>query len=555
MRLSGRIYAPRALLRIPATALALVLAAVFAACGNYYRPVAQPIEGAQPSPGAAHTVISINTDGVASNYSGNGSATNIDVSGDSIQGNLTVGLVPTHAALTPDGTKLYVANSADDTVTANTTSSPATVAATVQLPVSAFASIASVTGDGATATYTYTGGTGIFSAGDTVFITGCATVGFDGVYVVTAASGNSFSVANPTSGADNPEFAGAQAKTPNAVFVGTADDSNVYVVGYATNSVYAIGTSSNAVNTVVPVGTHPVALAQLPNQQQLYVVNQGSGNLSVIDTAANNTVIQTIALPAGAVPVWAVARADSTHAYVLDENGTIYDVNPQTFAVTSIPSVGAGANYLSFDPVLNRLYVTNPTNSEVGIFDASAAPPKLMNIINLSTAPGGACVGCAPTAITTLGDGSRAYVAAYQFAPGCTDPAGNAVNCVESLVGVIDGPSATLKSIISPVTSGAALSTTGCGAASGPVPALWQPGSPRFRVSIASSGGGTNSNFKVYVGGCDAGSIAVIDTYPTNGNVADVYSGVSLPAPLSTFPGISFGVPPPENPVFVLAGP
>jgi len=555
MTLSGRVHAPRALLRIPATALTFFFAICFAACGDYYRPVAQPIEGVQPNPAATHAVISINTDGVANNFSSFGSATNIDVSGDSIQGNLTVGLIPTHAALTPDGSKLYVANSADDTVTANATSSPATVAGTVSLPASPSASITAVTGDGATATYTYRGGTGVFSVGDTVYITGCVTAGFDGVYTVTGASGNSFSVASPTSGTDNPESPAALAKTPNAVFVGTADDNNIYVTGYQTNSVYAISTSSNVVNVTIPVGTHPVALAQLPNKQQLYVANQGSGNVSVIDTGTNDTVIQTISLPGGAVPIWAVAKSDSTRAYVLDENGNIYDINPQTFAFTSVASVGTGADYLAFDPVLDRLYVTNPSNSQVAILDASADPPRLLNTINLATAPGGACVNCAPTSVTVLGDGSRAYVAAYQFAPGCTDTSGNAVNCVESLVAVIDGPSSTLKSIISPVGSGAALSTTGCGAGSGPIPSLWQPGTPRFRVSIASSGGGTNSNFKVFIGQCDAGSVAVIDTYAANGNPPDVYSGTSLPAPLSTFPGLSLGVPPPENPVFVVAGP
>lgn len=563
MRLSGRTYAPRALLRTAAAALTFFLILCFAACGDYYRPVAQPIEGAQPSPAAAHSIISINTDGVANNDSSNGTATNIDAAGDTVEGNLKVGLVPTHAALTPDGTKLYVANSADDSVTVNRTPSPAAVAATVNLPASPSASIASVTGDGATATYTYNGGSGIFAVGDTVFISGCATAGFDGAYTVTAAGGNSFSVANTTSGADNPEFPGALAKTPNAVFVGTADNNNVYVAGYATNSVYAIGTTSDVVNATIPVGLHPVALAQLPNKQQLYVANQGSGTVSVIDTATSDTVVQTIALSAGAVPVWVVAKADNSAVYVLEESGTIEEINPTTYAVAcatvtrsgSCFSLGAGANFLTYDPILRRLYATNPTSSTVAIFDASADPPSLLNTINLSTAAAGACVSCAPTSVTALGDGSRAYVAAYQFAPGCTDASGNAVNCVDTLVAVIDGPSATLRTVISPLGSGAALNTTGCGPGSGPVPSLWEPGTARFRVSVASSGGGMNSNFKVFVGQCDAGSVAVINTYPVNGNAADVYSGTSVPAPLSTFPAISVGVPPPQNPVLVVAGP
>jgi YVTN family beta-propeller protein len=565
MRLPGRTIAPSAPFRILTTVVTLALAICFAACGETYRPVAQPLEGIQPSPAAAHSIISINTDGIANDNRGNGSASNINVSGDSVQGNLIVGLAPAHAAVTPNGTKLYVANSGEDSVTANTTSTPSTVAATVSLPASPGAQITQVTGSGSTATYTYSG-TGLFSTGDTVFVTGCATAGFNGAFTVTAASGNTFSVANSTSGTDNPEFPGAQAKTPNAVFIGTADNNNVYVAGYSTNSVYVVNTSTSVVSMTVPVGAHPVALAELPNDQQIYVANQGSGTVSVISTV-NDTVTQTISPAAGAVPVWAAAKTDSTRVYVLDANGTVYSFDPLVAAVncgasppvgcaaTATTNAGGGSNYLTFDPILDRLYVTNPANSEIAILDASVNPPKLMNTINLSTAAASVCTSCAPTSVSVLGDGSRAYVAAYQFAPGCTDTSGNSVNCVNTLVAVIDGPSATLRSVISGMGSAAALSTTGCGPGSGPAPAIWQPGTARFRVSIASSGGGSNSNFKVDVGQCDAGSVAVINTYPVNGNAEDTYSGVSLNAPLSTFPPLAGGVPPPQNPVFVVAGP
>lgn len=552
--------------RILNTAVTLALAAGMTACGDYYRPVAQPLQGIQPSPAAAHSIIAVNSDGVADNHRGNGSASNIDASGDSVQGNLVVGLAPAHAALAANGLKLYVANSAEDSVTVNSTSSPTVATATVSLPPSPSAQITQVSGNGSTATYTYTGATGSFAVGDTVFVTGCATAGFNGVYTIAGAGGNSFSVANSTSGSDNPEFGGALAKTPNAVFANTADNTNVYVAGYSTNSVYVIDQNTNVVKASIPVGARPVSLAELPNGQQVYVANQGSGTVSAISTI-NDTVTQTISPAAGAVPVWVTARSNSTRVYVLDASGTIYDMDPlaATIDCASAPAIGcsatatinagAGSNFMAFDPTLNRLYVTNPTDSQVGVLDASVDPPKLISTINLATAASSACSGCAPDSVAVLGDGNRAYVAAYQFAPGCTDTAGNAVNCVNTLVAVIDGPSGRLKSVIPGIGSGAALSTTGCGAQSGPVPALWQPGTARFRASIAASGGGANSKFKVYVGQCDAGSIAVIDSYPVNGNLGDTYSGVSLNAPLSSFPPLAGGVPPPQNPVFVLAGP
>src|SRR5205823_13635153 len=141
MRVLTRTDAPVPWLRIFTAGINLLLALCCIACGDYYRPVAQPIEGLQPSPEQAHSVIAISTDGVTDNHRGSGAATDIDVSGDSIQGNLKLGTAPAHAALTSDGTRLYVANSAEDSVTANNTSAPTTVAATISLPASAFASI------------------------------------------------------------------------------------------------------------------------------------------------------------------------------------------------------------------------------------------------------------------------------------------------------------------------------------------------------------------------------------------------------------------------------
>jgi len=608
----------------------LLLAIGLGGCGDTFRPVFQPLAGVQPSPAAAHSVIAISSSGVTASSRGNGSASNIDASGDTIQGNLVVGLAPAYAALTPDGSNLYVANSGEDSVTANATSAPSVAAATVSLPASPSATITAATGNGSTATYTYSGTLAV-APGDTIFVTGCTTPGFNGVFTVASAASGSFQVLNPTSASDNPESPAAQAAAPNAVFAGTADNNNMYVAGFGTNSVYIIDSSSAATkNTViktVPVGQHPVALAELPNLEQVYVANQGSGTISAISTV-NNSVTSTLTPAPGARPVWVVAKSDSSRVYVLDENGTIYDINPATNALicttTAAPlcpsPTGAGSNFLLFDPVLNRLYVTNPTNGEVGILDASADPPKLLNTIDLASL----CAGCAPDSVTALGDGSRAYVAAYQFSPGCVDPSGNAVNCVNTVVALIDGPSATLKSLLqapplsvtgvstngseatysytltsalppqvgnnvvvtgmsNPANNGTfvvdrassggftisnpsasaasgengvgtmfatALAITGCGPTVGPPPSIWQPGSARFRASIASSGGGTNSNFKVYVGQCDAGGIGVLDTSPSDG-----FSGVSLSPPLSTFPPLAAGYNPPQNPVVIIPGP
>jgi YVTN family beta-propeller protein len=367
---------------------------------------------------------------------------------------------------------------------------------------------------------------------------------------VTSAGGNSFSVSNSTN-VSEPEPFGAQAKVPNAVFVNTAENASVFVAGYGTNSLYVINTSTQVVTAVVPVDSHPVAVAHAPAAQKVYVANQGSsasgGSVSVVDTVSN-TVAKTICLggggppcPTGPVPVWAVARADSGQVYVLDKNGTVYAIDTASDSVVASTASAGAANFMFYDRIFNRLYVTNPTSANpsggtLSIFDVSASTPVQSPVIPIAIPPA-ALSPCAaspvvPTSVTVLGDGSRAYVSSYQLSAGTV--------CTQ--LSVIETGSATVSKTIplSQVNDNSA--QTGCGTVG-------------FRVFAAASIGGTNTNFKVYVAQCDAGNVAVVKAYPSNGKPEDTYAGISLDPPLSTFPTLPSGIPATQNPMFLVSGP
>jgi YVTN family beta-propeller protein len=445
-------------------------------CGENYRPVAIPVLGPQPDPAAAHFVISLHTNGDNFQVSGSctpsgtpppciadpGTASRIDVSGDSNVGVLTTGILPTHAALLPNGSKLFVASS-DDAVTVSNTSSPTTVAATIAL-------------------------------------------------------------------------------TPGShpVFVHTTENANVYVANSGNDTVSVINANSNVVTTTIPLpgGSKPVALAETPNGQKLYVVNQGSANAAVINTqfASNG---QSTPVPIGAPQVGAVARNDNARVYVLDNTGLIYDIDTTSDTVMGSPvSAGGGANFVVYDKVSNRLFVSsfNSTTqaSTLGIFTAASDPPTLQKTVPI-TAPVPSPCTTAPraTSVTVLGDGSRAYVASYQLDSGTV--------CTQ--VSVIDTGTGTVSTTIPLSQSTDASAQTGCGLA-------------RFRVFTTSSGGGTNTRFKVYVSQCDAGSTAVIYAFQSGSNPADTFNNIAIPAPLSSFPPASGQtIPPNQNPIFLVAGP
>ena len=445
-------------LRMASTVAVLLLGALEIACSENYRPIVQPVLPPPPNPAAFHYVISLATNGSLDP----GSASRIDVSGDTYAGVFKTGASPVHAALIPSGSKVYVVNFGEDTVSANNVSTPTTVSA-ISLP------------------------------------------------------------------------AGSQ-----PVFVHTAENGNMYVANYGNNTVSQINTTSDVVINTVSVGNQPVAMAEMPNAHKLYVVNQGPGTVSSINTSGFG-VAATI--PVGSTPVWTVARADSAKIYVLDNNGTIYEIDTLSDAATPIlTSMGAGANYMALDPRIQRLYVTNPTNSKVGIFDVSGTLNQLA-VIDLSQGVSAPCPGgCSPVSVTGIGDGSRAYVASYEMASCGGTP------CVNTQVEVINTGSNTVSKVI-PIGTGVPVDVTnptGCGPTTGPPAATpWTPGTARFRTFVASSGGGSNTNFKVYVSQCDAGSVAVIDTSAvstgSSPHAADVYTA-SLAAPLSSFPPLQASI-------------
>ncbi len=180
-----------------ATAAALLL--LWTACGETYRPVANPIIPPQPNPAFTHVVMVLSDNG-ANNP---GASTTIDVSGDSATSQSQTGLEPVHAVLV-GGTQVYVANSLEDTVSG-------------------------------------------FSAANAVPV---------------------ITISLPSSCALPP--------CSMPVFLGTTETTELYAANFKSNTVSAISTISNVMTNNITVGTGPVALAETPDANKVYVANQGT---------------------------------------------------------------------------------------------------------------------------------------------------------------------------------------------------------------------------------------------------------------------------------------
>jgi large repetitive protein len=409
-------------------AAVLLLMVICVACGETYRPVATPIAPNPPNPSFSHVALVISGNG----SSHRGASTSIDVSGDTALSQSSVGLMPVHAALVQNGTRVYVANSGDDTVALFSPTSAAPVI-TISLP------------------------------------TGSA-----------------------------PSF------------VATTEFATVYVANSGNNTVSAISTISNVVEpplSGIPVGIHPVALAETPNQQYLYAANQGNGGIGGSVTSINpvdRSVNPPIANATWVSPVSVVARSDSNRAYVLDQaTGLVSAIDTATNAVVNSVSVGVGANFMLYDPNRNRLYVSNPVANTVTYLDASG---DALSAVNIPVAN--------PISVAALPDGSRAYISSASVSGGN----------VTSRVTVINAADGSIRTTIP-------LTTVAQACASNP-----------SELPIAAA----SDSSRVYVGNCDAGNVAIIQT------LSDTLL-LQMPAPLSA--SFLHGTPLPQNPVFVVAGP
>ena len=580
-------------------------------CGQVYRPVVIPcsagggISGCPvetpPTPASFHAVF-----GISANVPSNpGGAMQIDVAGDSIiaetsNSDSKFGINPTHATVLPNHSRVFVASAGSalggvDTVAVfspafQSTGTPGFGPVTaISLP-SQTSSISAISEAGNTVTVALTAPLTGVPVGHTIVIAGvaipactpptCNPNAYDGAFPVTSASGTTIQYVNPASGLP-PLSGGTATFPPQPVFLNSTQNNAMYVANYNSNSVSAINAASNFVSNTAPVGAHPVALAETPNGSKLYVANQGDNTVSSLNvvTLSSNVVTGF----SGTAPVWVVARGDNQKVYVLTQGdaatpGQLVTIDVATDTVTSSLPVGSGANFISHDPHLNRLYVTNPNGvgasnplgSTLYVFsDTGGANDTPVQLAAIPFALGSAAcptgpAACSPTSVTALGDGSRFYVASYQSATSCPDSiVGSSLACVIPNLAVFDANSLAFKSTVAlltnpPFATGqfAVPAVTACG----PVPpaplALYSPSTIRFRVFTTASVDSSH----VYVSVCDAGIIADINTTNSNANggggngtPADTLVA-DLPTAFSNGPTQPNGEPPNQSPILLLTG-
>ncbi len=489
----------RSCVQLGTVVLAMLL---WTACGQVYRPVVIPCSAGSgvpgcpvvtsPTPANFHAVFGLSNNvpnGISSTVAGYpGGAMQIDVSGDTIiaetsltaTGQPNTGLNPTHMALSPNNSRLFVASASSafsgglDVVASfspvfqSSTGSTFGAVSTIALP-SQTVNISSISESGNVVTATLAtpllanpsnSGSGPVATGTVIVIAGvtipgcsspCNPLLYNGTYTSSAilSGGTTITFTSAYTGLAAAS-AGTASVPPQPVFLNSTQTTAMYVANYNSNSVAEINTTSNIVSNSATVGMNPVSLAETPGitnngAPKLYVANQGSAAVSGSISSLNVTDLSQNAVTgfSGITPVWMVARGDSQKVYVVTQgDGKLITIDTATDTATTpdctaTPSlcVGAGANFIFYDSHLNRLYVTNPAAGLLYVFSdtggANDTPSPLtpggLTIPGLTAASTPfACSTCSapvPVSVTASPDGVGFYVASYQTAPApCPDP-------------------------------------------------------------------------------------------------------------------------------------
>ena len=143
----------------------------------------------------------------------------------------------------------------------------------------------------------------------------------------------------------------------------------VYVANHGSGSVSVIDANSNLVTATVKVGSGPYGIAFSPAGTRAYVTNGASSTVSVIDTAAHS-VAATV--PVNNSPFGVAVSPDGAKAYVANlDSDTVSVIDTAANTVIATVPVGTDPYGVSVTPDGTKVYVTNYDSKSVSVIDTA----------------------------------------------------------------------------------------------------------------------------------------------------------------------------------------
>jgi gliding motility-associated-like protein len=154
-----------------------------------------------------------------------------------------------------------------------------------------------------------------------------------------------------------------------AIICLSANGNTLYVTNYSSNTVSVINTATAITIATIPVGLNPIGIALNPTGNFLYVANQGGNSVSVISTTTNS-VTQTISV--GLNPFAVTVGSGGNYVYVSNKtSGTVSVISTYANTVSAtIPGFNGPAGLLLGSDG-SELFVTNQSAGNVTVVNTA----------------------------------------------------------------------------------------------------------------------------------------------------------------------------------------
>ncbi len=158
----------------------------------------------------------------------------------------------------------------------------------------------------------------------------------------------------------------------------TKDGKTVYITSEVSDMVHVYDAKDGKMVANILVGSRPRRFALTADNKELWVSDELSGKVSVIDTATNTVKTTVEFLPPGFRPVdvtpvgLALSNDGKTMFVALGRANHVALVDPDTKKVEDYILVGSRAWSVAESPDGKRLYVANGLSDDISIIDLAS---------------------------------------------------------------------------------------------------------------------------------------------------------------------------------------
>ena len=246
--------------------------------------------------------------------------------------------------------------------------------------------------------------------------------------------------------------------------------SSIFIPQAATSSIAVLNANSTSLLQQIAVAANPVYVVGADSTPRIYAISQGtggSGQVAAIEATSTSSLGISATIPVGSKPVYGVMTADDRRAFILNKgSGTLSVINVVNNALDSttpsitLPNIaysgGSSAPspvWADLSPTTNQLVVlnqgdgTHPGSLSVIAIPLCTATTQTGNpLCNTSNPVDGngfgqivstANVGISPQMVSVLRDGTAAYVANLKDSTGTCAAGEGSVTVVSLVSGVV----------------------------------------------------------------------------------------------------------------------